>query len=70
MARDKSKDDNLFNCAQDYEHNYVAGLYSLDKRPNVRHFLLNGCASKLINHSTHHKVYQLIHQHLGYPIPD
>lgn len=69
MARDKSKDDTLFNCAQQYEHDYVVGLYTLDQRPSVRTFLKNGCNNNTIYHSTHFRVYQLIQQHLGYPIP-
>lgn len=69
MARDKSKDDTLFNCAQQYEHDYVVGLYNLGQRPFVRTFLKNGCASNTIYHSTHFQVYQLIQKNLGYSIP-
>ncbi len=70
MARDKAKDDKLFNCSQQSEHDYVAGLYSSEQRPSVRTFLKNGCASNLIYHSTHHQVYSLIKQKLGYEIPN
>ena len=70
MARDKSKDDKMFNCGQQYEHDYVAGLYSIDRRPSVRTFLANGCRHNTIYHSSHYKVYELIKQNLGYSIPD
>ncbi|WP_167882127.1 hypothetical protein [Leptospira semungkisensis] len=67
MARDMSKDKNLFNCHEDHEINYVAGLYPDHQK--VREFLKEKCASKEIYHSTHDKVYELIHKELGYPIP-
>jgi hypothetical protein len=70
MARDKSKDDKLFNCSQQHEHDYVAGLYSIEKRPGVRSFLINGCRNNVIYHCTHYKVYELIRANLGYPIPN
>ena len=31
MARDKAKDDQLFNCQQEYEIDYVANLYTKEK---------------------------------------
>lgn len=68
--RDKAKDDRLFNCSQQSEHDYVAGLYSIEKRPSVRTFLKNGCLSNLIRNSTHKRVYELIKQHLGYDVPN
>ena len=70
MSRDKSKDDKMFNCAQQYEHDYVASLYAIEKRPSVRTFLKNGCQSNLIYNSTHKRVYELIKQHLGYDVPN
>ena len=69
MARDKAKDDKYFNCSQDSEHDYVAGLYSADRRPGVRSFLKSSCANNTINYSTHLKVYELIRDNLGYAIP-
>jgi hypothetical protein len=68
--RDKSKDDKLFNCSQQSEHDYVAGLYSIERRPSVRTLLKDGCANNTIYHSTHHQVYQLIKKVLGYEIPN
>lgn len=70
MARDRAKDQKLFNCAQSYEHDYVASLYSTERRPSVRTLLASGCSNNTIYHSTHHQVYQLIQTRLGYPIPD
>jgi len=70
MARDKAKDDKLFNCSQQSEHDYVAGLYSTERRPNVRALLTSGCANNTIYHSTHFQVYTLIKQKLGYDIPN
>lgn len=68
MARDKAKDDNLFNCAQDYELNQVAGHYGINKL-TVLEFLKSACAKNEIFHSTHLQVYALIQSKLGYPIP-
>ena len=70
MARDRSKDQKLFNCSQDHEINYVVGLYSSDKHANVRQFIKDGCSSNLIYHCTHARLYQLIMEKLGYVIPD
>ncbi|CAN5915484.1 hypothetical protein BH11BAC7_BH11BAC7_26250 [soil metagenome] len=71
MTRDKSKDDKLFNCGQQFEHDYVASLYDThEHRQKVRAFLTGACQNNTIYHSTHHKVYLLIQQNLGYPIPN
>lgn len=69
MARDRSKDNLLFNCGQQWEHDYVVSLYSTSERSNVREFLKTSCASGLIKNSTHMEVYELIKKHLGYAIP-
>jgi hypothetical protein len=69
MARDKAKDDRLFNCSQHSEHDYVAGLYDATQRPSVRTLLTNGCANNTIYHSTHLQIYTLIKDKLGYAIP-
>ncbi|MCK9200207.1 MAG: hypothetical protein M0P59_09560 [Gallionella sp.] len=68
MARDKAKDDQLFNCNQDYELDQVASHYGLHKK-QVLEFLKSSCASKLLSHTTHHEVYTLIKIEFGYPIP-
>ena len=31
MARDKARDDKFFNCKQEHEDGYVAGLYGSNK---------------------------------------
>lgn len=69
MARDKGKDDKFFNCGQQSEHDYVASLYALAQRPQVRTLLQNGCSNGTIRYSTHMQVYQLIQRSLGFPIP-
>lgn len=68
MARDKAKDDSLFNCSQDYEFDQVAGHYGIYKTL-VMIFLKKSCENNDIYHSTHREVYQLIKDKLGYPIP-
>ena len=68
MARDKSKDDKYLNCSQEYELNYVAGLYT-DKQ-KVYDFLKKKCSEGKIKYSTHKRVYELIRRELGYSIPD
>lgn len=67
MARDKSKDDQYFNCSQEHELNYVACLYP-DKQ-GVLNFLKENCANKVIHYSKHSEVYKLIERKLGYPLP-
>ena len=68
MARDKKKDDLLFNCSQDHEIDYVANLYSGNVQ-NVKKYLKQKCADGTISGFTHKKVYELIKQDLGLPIP-
>ena len=68
MARDKAKDDLLFNCNQSYELDQVASHYGLNK-DKVLQFLNNSCSRGDIYHSTHLEVYKLIQSRLGYPIP-
>lgn len=67
MARDKKRDDLLFNCSQDHEITYVAGLYS-DKAGVIK-FLKENCRNGTIKNFTHMEVYKLIKKELGYPIP-
>ncbi len=67
MGRDKAKDDRQFNCNQDSELNYVAGLY--EERIIVKAFLIGSCHNKSIKYFTHLEVYKLIEKELGYPIP-
>jgi len=66
--RDLSRDQKLFNCNQEHELNYVAGLYA--NRQEVYDFLKRSCACSLIFHSTHQEVYDMIKRHLGYTVPN
>jgi hypothetical protein len=68
MARDKAKDDNLFNCNQSYELDQVAGHYGVNSE-KVKKFLKDSCAKGDIYHSTHMEVYRLIEAKLHYPVP-
>lgn len=70
MARDKARDDKYFNCAQESEHEYVAGLYPKEQRATVREFLKEACADNSIKYSSHLEVYELIAEELGYEIPE
>lgn len=67
MGRNKSKDDEYFNCSQSHEFDYVASLYSNSSK--VKEFLKEKCRSGAINYSTHYEVYKLIEKELGYAIP-
>lgn len=69
MARDKAKDDKLFNCSQEHERDYVADLYGSTRKNSVLTFLITGCNNNTIFHSTHMEVYKLIKSNLGYEIP-
>jgi hypothetical protein len=69
MARDKKKDDLMFNCSQNHEQDYVVGLYQNKDQSNVRDVLGNGCDAGLISNSTHMEVYELVEVKLGLPIP-
>ena len=68
MARDKAKDDKLFNCSQDWEHDEVASHYGNNKQ-KVLDFLQVSCDNDIIKNSTHKEVYDLIKSKFGYNIP-
>lgn len=68
MGRDKSKDDNYFNCNQEHELNYVSGLYV--QKQKVYDFLKESCKNGTIKYMTHKALYQLIKDKLGYEIPN
>lgn len=67
MARDKSKDDRYFSCEQEHELKYVSSLYK--EQQIVYNFLKQKCQDNTIKYFTHQKVYKLILDKLGYPIP-
>lgn len=56
MARDKAKDDLLFNCSEQHEHNYVIGLYDNDDQDDVEKLLNDGCEDGTIKNYTHKEV--------------
>jgi len=64
MARDKSRDDEFFNCSQEHEFDYVANQYP-GNEDRVKKFLKSACASGRIRYMTHKKVYELIREALG-----
>lgn len=64
MARDKAKDDLMFNCSQDWELDYVACLYGKDA-PTVKDFLQRNCQKGNIKNRTHREVYGLVKEYLG-----
>lgn len=68
MARDKSKDDKLFNCNQHWEKDEVAGHYGTNKE-KVSKFLTNACNNNTIKNSTHMEVYKFIKKEFHYEIP-
>jgi len=68
MARDKAKDDLMFNCSQDYEADQVASHYGENKK-KVLDMLKKACSDGLISDSTHKEVYELIKVKLNLPIP-
>ncbi len=59
MARNKSKDDEMFNCSQDYELDQVASHYGSNKQQVIK-MLEQACSDNLISGSTHKEVYELI----------
>jgi len=68
MARNKSRDDEMFNCSQDYELDQVASHYGVNKN-KVIEMLEGACSDNLISNSTHMQVYKLIEMRLNYPVP-
>ena len=68
MARDKAKDDRMFNCNQEHEHSQVASHYGANTE-KVLKFLKDSCARDDIYRFTHAQVYQLIKDKLGFPVP-
>lgn len=65
MGRDKAKDDDLFNCSQQHEEDYVVGLYSDDEQEKVREIIRQACEDNVFNNSTHEFVYDHINKELA-----
>jgi hypothetical protein len=55
-----ASDHKLFNCSEEYEIDYVAGLYKDKPNKTVKEFLKEKCKSNDIYHSTHAQVYSLL----------
>ena len=68
MARNKAKDDLLFNCSQYHENTYISNLYG-DDSDEISIFLDDKCEDNTINNFTHMDVYKLIKSKYGYAIP-
>ena len=64
-ARDKAKDDKLFNCALIYELDYVAGLYE-ENSAVVKYFLQSNCQKGNLKDRTYLEVYNLVKEYLGF----
>ena len=69
MARDKAKDDLHFNCSQQHETDYVAGLYPEKHKQDVKDLLSKACKENTLKNSTHKQVYALIELELGHKVP-
>ena len=67
MAKDESKDYQFFECDQQQDLDYVAGLY--DQKDQVYDLLHQEREKNTINYSTHVDIYELIETRLGYPVP-
>lgn len=68
MARDKAKDDLMFNCKQLHEHVQVASHYGANEEKVLR-FLKDSCVKGDILYFTHAQVYRLIKDKLGFAVP-
>lgn len=64
-AKDKARDDALFNCSQQHEIDYVASRYPQARRDEVKQLLLARCKDKTFHHATHAEVYAQIRKELG-----
>ena len=56
MARDKAKDDLMFNCSQQHEIDFVKRQYT-DPATAEKH-IKAGCSAGIIKNWTHKKVYE------------
>lgn len=67
MSKDKARDDKFFNCSEQHEVDYVAGLY--EDSEAVRNLLKKRCADSTIHYSTSLEVYEIIKKELGFDVP-
>lgn len=64
MARNKAKDDELFNCSEQHEEDYVVSLYPGDAK-KVREIIQKACTDGVFKNSTHEEVYEYIDKKLS-----
>lgn len=69
-ARDRSKDQRLFECTEFAQLNAIVELYSTRRKSIVRKFLMNAIADNTIYQSTHMEIYELVKKHLGFTVPE
>jgi len=67
MTKDESRDYQFFECYEQQDLDYVAGLYN-DKE-KVYDLLKTEREKNTINYSTHVDIYELIENRLGFPVP-
>jgi hypothetical protein len=67
MTKDESKDYQFFECDQQQDLDYVAGLYN--EKEKVYDLLYTERNKNTISYSTHVDIYELIEDKLGYPVP-
>ena len=53
-----SKEQDYFNCEEDYEHDYVASLF--EETQQVKKWLKENCNNNNIHNNTHIEVYKMI----------
>ena len=53
-----STEQDYFNCSEEHEFNYVAGLYK--KTADVKAWLKDKCADGTINYTTHKEIYTML----------
>ena len=64
MARDKAKDDELFNCSEQHEIDYVVGLYPVADQDKVNNIITKACTNSTFSNSTHKSVFDHIDKEL------
>lgn len=69
MRRDRSKDEELFDCKQRQHLDDVICLYPANSL-TVTVFLTNKCRSHQLFYSTFGEIYSVIERELGLSIPD
>lgn len=55
-----NSDHDLFNCSEEYEVDYVVGLYRSVDRPSVRAVINSACENGIIYRWTHKELYDFL----------